>query len=161
MMLPMSTDSAKERQRLSKLYASMPLEQLQQIASDVASLTEIAHATLEAELHSRGTSIADSIADDAALAEPLTENRGEPSPRLVMVGSFRDVPEAFLAKGTLDSAGIESFLVDQNIVQMDWLYSNAVGGVKLLVHEEDASEAAAILDDPIPDPEVEDRDSTH
>ena len=158
----MSADSAKERQRLAKLYASMPLEQLQQIASDAASLTEIAHAALEVELHTRGTSIADFP------AEPVTENLDEPSPRLVMVGSFRDVPEAFLAKGTLDSAGIESFLVDENIVQMDWLYSNVVGGVKLLVHEEDVAAAAAVLAEPMPDnfdldgvSEAEDGDSTH
>jgi hypothetical protein len=38
-----------------------------------------------------------------------------------------------------------------NTVRMDWLWSNAIGGVKLLVREEDAPEAFSLLDQPIPE----------
>ena len=55
-----------------------------------------------------------------------------------------------LAKGILESAGIECFFVDENIVRMDWFISNLVGGVKLKVKPEDAVEANAILEQPIP-----------
>ena len=48
------------------------------------------------------------------------------------------MPERVLAKSMLDSAGIESFLGDENLVRLDWFYSNLVGGIKLMVREEDA-----------------------
>ena len=35
---------------------------------------------------------------------------------------------------------------DDNVVRMDWLWSNALGGIKLLVREKDAPDAAKVLD---------------
>jgi hypothetical protein len=52
-----------------------------------------------------------------------------------------------LARSALDSAGIESFLVDENLVQMYWFYSDAIGGVKLYVRPEDVADANKVLDD--------------
>ncbi len=51
----------------------------------------------------------------------------------------------------LDSAGIESFLGDENLVRLDWFYSNLVGGIKLMVREEDAETATAVLERNIPE----------
>ena len=51
---------------------------------------------------------------------------------IVVLRRFRDIPAALVAKTILDSAEIECFLVDLNTVRMDWLYSNAIGGVKFL-----------------------------
>lgn len=70
--------------------------------------------------------------------------------KLVVIRRFRDLIEAELAKGKLKSAGISSFIADENIVRMDWFYSNAIGGLRLLVEPEDAEAAHAILDEPIP-----------
>ena len=70
---------------------------------------------------------------------------------LIVVRRFRDLIEAELAKGKLESAVIASFVADENIVRMDWFYSNAVGGLRLMVKPEDADEARTILDEPIPD----------
>jgi ribosomal protein S27AE len=67
------------------------------------------------------------------------------SDRLVTIATFRDVPEALLAKGKLESAGIECLLGDEYIVRMDWFWANAVGGIKLRVPEEEASAAQEIL----------------
>jgi hypothetical protein len=69
---------------------------------------------------------------------------------LITLQQFRDVPEALLAKGKLESAGIACVLADGNLVRMDWLLSNAVGGIRLQVHEQDAESARALLDEPIP-----------
>ena len=74
----------------------------------------------------------------------------EVSTELVTLQHFRDVPEALLAKGKLESAGIACTLADGNLVRMDWLLSNAIGGIRLQVHEQDAEAARAILDEPIP-----------
>ena len=69
---------------------------------------------------------------------------------LVILRQFRDLPEALLAKGSLASAGIESFLADDNMVRMDWFISNLVGGIKLCVRPEDAEAALEMLEQPIP-----------
>jgi hypothetical protein len=63
----------------------------------------------------------------------------------------QNLPEALLAKGILDSSGIECFLTDDNMVRMDWFISNLLGGVKLLVNREDVEAATAILDEPTPE----------
>jgi hypothetical protein len=50
---------------------------------------------------------------------------------LVIAGSFRDLPEQLLASGALESAGIECFLADDNMVRMEWFISNLIGGIKI------------------------------
>jgi hypothetical protein len=61
------------------------------------------------------------------------------------------MPEALLAKGSLDSAGIECWLIDDNMVRLDWFYSNLLGGIKLQVTQEDAEAANELLEQPIPE----------
>ena len=56
-----------------------------------------------------------------------------------------------MAKGSLEASGIECFLMDENMVRMDWFISNGLGGVKLVVGREDAEAATALLDDPVPE----------
>ena len=58
---------------------------------------------------------------------------------LVTIRQFRDLPEALLAKGSLESAGIECFLADENLVRLDWFISNFIGGIKLKVRVPDAA----------------------
>jgi hypothetical protein len=71
--------------------------------------------------------------------------------KLVTVERFRDLPEALLAKGSLESAGIRCILADDNMVRMDWFISNLIGGVKLLVEPQDAAEAKEILQQATPE----------
>jgi Putative prokaryotic signal transducing protein len=70
---------------------------------------------------------------------------------LVTIRKFRDLPEALLAQGRLESSGIEAFLFDDNMVRMDWLISNLLGGVKLKVEEADVEVAEEILNQEISD----------
>ena len=70
---------------------------------------------------------------------------------VITIRKFRDLPEALLAKGSLESAGIECFLVDDNMVRLDWFISNLIGGVKLQVAAEDVAEATEILNLPTPE----------
>ena len=65
---------------------------------------------------------------------------------LVTIRKFRDLAEAFLAKGSLESAGIESFLMDDNMVRI--FVPTFTGGVRLQVRAEDAILAAEVLDEP-------------
>ncbi len=63
----------------------------------------------------------------------------------ITIISFTYPHEAHLAKGKLESEGIEVFIKDELTVQMNNFYSNAIGGVKLLVKESDYDNAHRIL----------------
>lgn len=63
------------------------------------------------------------------------------------IASFRDVPLAELAKAKLESRGIYCFLANKNHIEMNWLYSFALGGVKVQVRSEDTEEAIRILNE--------------
>src|ERR1035437_6572859 len=144
-------DLGSERQRLAKLYASMSDGELQQIADDAGSLTEVAIRALAEEVQRRGLDI--TIADSAVPTEEIRQSK------LVTIRQFRDLPEALLAKGALASAGIESYFADDNMVRLDWFISNLLGGIKLKVRKEDGEEALRVLNQPIPEGfEVEDSD---
>jgi hypothetical protein len=133
-------DENAERVRLASLYTSMTDDELQNLARHPESLTDAAWEALEDELDSRNLEI------------PIEEHqpREELNLReLVTIRQFRDLPEALLAKGSLESAGVECFLRDDNLVRLDWFISNFIGGIKLSVKPEDAMKAQAILDEPI------------
>ncbi len=65
--------------------------------------------------------------------------------RLVTIATFDNPFKAHLVKSRLESSGIECFLSDEFVVTVNWLYSNAVGGVKLQVRESDLERASEIL----------------
>lgn len=50
-----------------------------------------------------------------------------------------------MVKSQLESAGIPVFIADEYTIGMNWLYSNALGGVKVQVPESLASEALELL----------------
>ena len=64
----------------------------------------------------------------------------------VTVASFDNSFDAHLAQIHLEAHGIECFVTDENIVAMDWLLSNAIGGIKLTVRGSDARVASGILE---------------
>ena len=88
------------------------------------------------------------IGPDTFLADPSDEVEVRET---ATVSKFRDLPTALLAKGSVDWAGIECWLVDENLVRIDWFVSNLIGGVKLQVNAQDAADAAEILNQPIPE----------
>lgn len=65
--------------------------------------------------------------------------------KLVTIGQFSKGVDAHLAKTRLESEGIECFIQDENLIGLNWLYSNAIGGVKLQVKAEDIEKAKTIL----------------
>ncbi len=76
---------------------------------------------------------------------------------LVTIATFRQLPEALLAKGKLKAAGIPCVLADENVVRLNWFWANAVGGVRLQVEHDDVLAAVELLHMPIP-PEVADEE---
>jgi hypothetical protein len=55
--------------------------------------------------------------------------------------------EAHLLKSRLESEGIPSYIFDENIVTLNPLYNNLVGGVKLKISALDLDRAQKILDE--------------
>jgi transposase-like protein len=67
------------------------------------------------------------------------------NPRLVTVKTFSSAWEADLAKTQLEACGIHAFILDSNTISVNWLFSNAIGGIKLQVFEDQATEAKEVL----------------
>jgi hypothetical protein len=65
--------------------------------------------------------------------------------RLVTIREFGDMSDALLAQGCLESAGIETFLADENIATLEWRVSR---GTRLQVNASDVEAALALLDQP-------------
>jgi hypothetical protein len=139
----MAIDPVRERQRLIDVYSHMTDGELQELAEDTASLTGLASKVLNDEMARRELSPSqpdpDGSQDETALRPMVT------------IRSFPDVMQAWLAKSSLESAGIECYLVDDNMVRLDWGISIVLGGVKLRVKPEDAEEALVFLDQPVPE----------
>ena len=76
----------------------------------------------------------------------MPEGGGKP----VVLRTYRDITEAMVDRTALESAGIQCFLYDDNLIRLDWFVSNAIGGAKLVVSENDAADARKILDEARP-----------
>jgi len=88
----------------------------------------------------------DALASDSETqqaAGDLGRDGGKP----VVLRSYRDMTQAMVDRTTLESAGIKCLLYDDNLIRLDWFVSNAVGGVKLVVSQNEAAEALKILDE--------------
>jgi hypothetical protein len=139
----MAEYSKSENDRFAARYSAMSDGELMKLAAQPWALSDAAWDALEDELDKRRLDIPE--------PESLPNSEFPDKRRLVILRRFRDLPEAMLAKGKLDSEGVESFLADDNTVRMDWLWSNLLGGIKLLVNSEDVDVATRSLDEPIPE----------
>ena len=65
--------------------------------------------------------------------------------KLVTLRTYVYPIEAAIFRCKLEAAGIECYLKNELTVQVNPLYSNAIGGVQLQVNEEDVETAEEIL----------------
>lgn len=63
----------------------------------------------------------------------------------IVVACFSFPHEAQIARASLECAGIPAMVVDEHTINMQWLYSHAIGGVKVLVPPECEQEAKDVL----------------
>jgi len=139
-------DPERERMRLTELYAGMDDGQLEELAEDRASLTEVARQALELELSRRGLHVA---------SNDLPPGDVE-APELTTIRTFNASGEALLARGLLESGGIECYLSDENNAVLDLDGLGFVREIRLRVKPEDADAALEVLNQPIPtDSEIE------
>lgn len=64
---------------------------------------------------------------------------------LVTISRYSFPYEAHIARARLETEGIPAFVADEHTINMQWLYSDALGGVRLQVPEPYAQAAQAIL----------------
>jgi len=62
------------------------------------------------------------------------------------VASFREPYKAHLARGKLEAEGIHAVVLDEHLVRLDWVLSQAIGGVKVQVAIEQLEDARKILE---------------
>lgn len=67
------------------------------------------------------------------------------SVQFVIIGSYQTPAEAHIVAGRLRSAGISAEILDEHLVSANWLYSNAIGGVRVQVPEDELSAAEELL----------------
>ena len=79
-------------------------------------------------------------------AQPAPEDPRKPMDELVTVATYDKATDAHIALGRLAAEGIEARLFDEQMVQMDWLYAIALGGIKLRVSRGDATAARKVLE---------------
>jgi hypothetical protein len=74
------------------------------------------------------------------------------------IATFSKPEEAHLLRTRFEAVGLPAFVQDENIVQLNWLYSNAIGGVRVQVPDTDAAAAREFLaaDAPQPSPGADD-----
>jgi len=65
--------------------------------------------------------------------------------KFVTVAAYNNPIEAHLAKGRLEVEGVPAYLAHEHHVWANWVYSQALGGVKVQVSPENAENAAKIL----------------
>ena len=61
------------------------------------------------------------------------------------VASFRDSYQAHILKGVLETSGIPAFIHDEQLATINWMYSQAIGGVKVKVPEEYYEKAILVI----------------
>lgn len=104
-------------------------------------LTDAAIKVARAEFRRRGIVVPESgPADDP---EPLPE--AEETVTFVTVARSLIPADLYVLRARLEGDGIPSFVVDDNIVRMNSLWSVAVGGARLLVPQPLALEAREII----------------
>ncbi|MFA9191991.1 DUF2007 domain-containing protein [Flavobacterium sp. FZUC8N2.13] len=62
-----------------------------------------------------------------------------------LIGRYQYSSQAIILKGKLEAEGISVFMRDNNTVDANPLYSNAIGGVKLFVNSDDYPKAIEIF----------------
>ena len=63
------------------------------------------------------------------------------SKTMITVGTFSKPVEAHLLRMRLEAGGVIAYIQNENMVQMDWAYSNAIGGVRVQIADADPNMA--------------------
>lgn len=60
------------------------------------------------------------------------------------IARFYKGEDAYLFRSFLESEGISAYVFDEYTPQVHWLYTHVIGGIRVVVSEEDAEKAAEL-----------------
>lgn len=66
---------------------------------------------------------------------------------LVVAKVFHSLPEAEVARSVLEQNGVSAFLPDRNIAGSAWYLTQAAGGIRLMVPEDEIASARLLLEE--------------
>jgi hypothetical protein len=158
----------QERKRLQARFVAMSDLELQKVAKGYRGFTEWAFEVFSAEMDRRDLEWPGkrqiwqpldqpgAISSKAKAGELTVDEHREPGEQgepgePVALRTYRDMTEALTDRMVLEGAGIECYLFDENMIRLDWLWSNLLGGLKLMVKKRDAEEADRLLGQSIPE----------
>ena len=75
------------------------------------------------------------------------------------IARYTHILDAQLDQMKLGRHGVQSFIIDENIVSMQWLYADAIGGIRLQVFDLDIEDAIEIFK--LPDADTSGATSCH
>lgn len=125
------------------IYSRMDDGELLALAEELDTLTDGARNALLVELHNRKLDQeVDRLRPEhvSELAVP-----SEPPVKLVPVATFNDTFSANLAKGKLESEGIDCFLASGHRLGRSWGEGGMLGPIELQVKESDVERADKVL----------------
>ena len=64
---------------------------------------------------------------------------------MTTIATFNKPEDAHLLRMRIEAGGIPAFIQDENLVQVDWLLANAIGGVRVQVADEDVAATRELL----------------
>jgi len=131
-----------EQRELEKMMSELVDDELLRIVYiDHADYRQNALDCAKRELAARG------IPFDESRVERETSEPEIPSAvvEVVTAASFSTPYEAHLAKDRLEANGIMAVIADEYTAGMNWLLSNAIGGVKVQVDKTDLENALKVL----------------
>jgi hypothetical protein len=64
---------------------------------------------------------------------------------MITLTTLLSLNDAFLLRSMLEASDIPAFIPDENILQVDWGYVNALGGVRVQIPEEFTEKASSVL----------------
>jgi hypothetical protein len=131
-------DPEQERKRLTELYSGMADGELEELAIDFASLTDVARRTLKEEMVRRGLAFA--LPDSMLVTDDRKPVALEP------VFGTNDWSEASVVKGLLQSNGIEVTTEPSSGVAL-YVEVGFAGSIVLLVRAEEADETRRLIEE--------------
>ena len=102
-------------------------------------LTDIARECYDEELARRG------LKSEPAAGESSTPAGNEEDEELVLAGTFTFPDDAKLARALLQSANIPNYLENEHTLAANWMWTNALGGLRLLVPARFLEDAREVL----------------
>jgi Putative prokaryotic signal transducing protein len=60
------------------------------------------------------------------------------------IARFQQAEDAHLLRSLLGSRGVEAGVLDEHLIQIAWTYSDAIGGVRVVVADSQADEAVDV-----------------